>query len=130
MAEKDDPGGHDNVPSVPRPRAIAMPELQVLSGSLQWKTIPIAGARFLIGRKDSCHLILKDGWVSREHTLIMEPKPGEFRVQDLDSENGTFLNGERIRDTAMRHGDVLRVGRTEMRFIQHAGTAAPRPPSP
>ena len=107
-----------------------MPELQVLSGSLQWKTIPIAGARFLIGRKDSCHLILKDGWVSREHTLIMEPKPGEFRVQDLDSENGTFLNGERIRDSAMRHGDVLRVGRTEMRFIQHAGTAAQRSPSP
>jgi Inner membrane component of T3SS, cytoplasmic domain len=102
-----------------------MPELQVLNGSLQWKTIPIAGARFLIGRKDSCHLILRDGWVSREHTLIMEPKPGEFRVQDLDSENGTFLNGERIRDTSMKHGDVLRVGRTEMRFMQHTG----RPPS-
>jgi hypothetical protein len=102
-----------------------MPELQVLNGSLQWKTIPVAGARFLIGRKDSCHLILRDGWVSREHTLIMEPKPGEFRVQDLDSENGTFLNGERIRDTAMKHGDLLRVGRTEMRFIQHAGMPVP-----
>jgi hypothetical protein len=103
-----------------------MPELQVLNGSLQWKTIPVAGARFVIGRKDSCHLILRDGWVSREHTLIMEPAPGEFRVQDLDSENGTFLNGERVRDTAMKHGDVLRVGRTEMRFI-HGGTPPPLP---
>jgi hypothetical protein len=97
-----------------------MPELQVLNGSLQWKTIPVSGERFLIGRKENCHLVLNDGWVSREHTLILEPKPGEFRVQDLDSENGTFLNGDRIRDTAMKHGDVLRVGRTEMRFMQHA----------
>jgi hypothetical protein len=105
----------------------AMPELQVLNGSLQWKTVPVSGARFLIGRKDTCHLVLKDGWVSREHTLIMEPRPGEFRVQDLDSENGTFLNGERIRDIAMKHGDVLRVGRTEMRFTQHPGSTPPDP---
>jgi hypothetical protein len=99
-----------------------MPELQVLSGSLRWKTIPVKGERFLIGRKDSCHLAIKDGWASREHTLIIEPKTGEFRVQDLDSENGTYLNGERIRDAVLKHGDVLRVGRTELRFVQHSSS--------
>ncbi len=102
-----------------------MPELQVLTGPLQWKTVRLEGSRFLIGRKDGCHLVLKDGWVSREHTVIIEPQPGEFHVQDLDSENGTYLNAERIRERVMKHGDILRVGRTEMRFVLRATAGDP-----
>ena len=45
----------------------AMPELQVLNGSLQWKTVPVGGDRFLIGRKDTCHLVLKDPRIPIEY---------------------------------------------------------------
>jgi pSer/pThr/pTyr-binding forkhead associated (FHA) protein len=94
-----------------------MPELQILNGDLQWKTVRMDGGRFVIGRKDQCHLVLKDGWVSREHTLVFEPRAGEYFVKDLGSENGTYLNGERIDEGRLKSGDVLRIGRTEMKFL-------------
>ncbi|HYC78789.1 MAG TPA: FHA domain-containing protein [Planctomycetota bacterium] len=104
-----------------------MPELQVLNGALRWKTVRLDGARFLIGRKDGCHLVLQDGWVSREHTLIVAPRPGVFVVKDLGSENGTYLNGDRVTEATLKNSDVLRVGRTEMRFLSHGEIGAPTP---
>jgi hypothetical protein len=104
-----------------------MPELQILNGALQWKTVRIASARFVIGRKDGCHLILQDGWVSREHTLIFESRPGDYVVKDLGSENGTFLNGEKVAEGRLRNGDLVRVGRTELKFLLHAAAAEPTP---
>ena len=97
-----------------------MAELQVLNGPLQWKTCKLSGPRFLVGRSDTCHLLLTDGWVSREHAVIIECAPGEFMVQDLDSENGIYVNGERVRDSKLTHSDVLRIGRTEMRLFNPA----------
>ena len=97
-----------------------MAELQVLNGPLQWKTCKLSGPRFLIGRSDTCHLLLTDGWVSREHAVIIESGPGEFMVQDLDSENGIYVNGERVKDSKLKHSDVLRIGRTEMRLFHPA----------
>lgn len=98
-----------------------MAELQVLNGPLQWKTYTVTGPRFLLGRKETCHLVLKDGWVSREHAVLIETAPGEFLVQDLGSENGISVNGEAVRDSKLKHGDILRVGRTEMRLFHPSG---------
>ncbi|HMS16245.1 MAG TPA: FHA domain-containing protein [Planctomycetota bacterium] len=106
-----------------------MAELQVLSGPFQSKLVTITGPRFLLGRRRGCHLVLDDGWVSREHTVIIEVAPGEFAVQDLDSENGIFLNGKKVSDAPLRHNDVLRVGRTEMRFVDPP-VDGPRPATP
>ena len=104
-----------------------MPELQILNGVLQWKTVRVASARFVIGRKDGCHLILQDGWVSREHTLIFESRPGEYVVKDLGSENGTFLNGARVDEGRLKNGDLVRIGRTELKFITHTAGSEPTP---
>lgn len=104
-----------------------MPELQILNGVLQWKTVRVASARFVIGRKDGCHLILQDGWVSREHTLIFESRPGEYVVKDLGSENGTYLNGARVDEGRLKNGDLVRIGRTELKFMSHAAGAEPTP---
>lgn len=98
-----------------------MAELQVLNGPLQWKTYKLSGPRFLLGRKETCHLVLKDGWVSREHAVLVEGGPGEFLVQDLGSENGISVNGKNVRDAKLKHGDILRVGRTEMRLFHPTG---------
>ena len=101
-----------------------MPELQIMNGPMRWRTITIEGPRFVIGRRDDCDLVLKDGWVSREHTLLVEVSPGRFVVQDLRSENGSFLNGRKITEAPLKDQDILRIGRTEMRFIQPDHTGA------
>lgn len=97
-----------------------MLELQVLNGPLQWQTIKVAGPRFLVGRRDGCHLVLKDGWISREHAVLIEKAPGEYVVHDLESENGIFVNNVRVTEAPLRHSDVLRIGRTEMRIFSAA----------
>jgi hypothetical protein len=101
-----------------------MAELQILNGPRQWQTVQVAGPRFIIGRREGCHLVLKDGWISREHAVIVESRPGEFIVRDLESENGIFIGGARVTEAPLHTGDILRVGRTEMRFLAGVGPGA------
>jgi DNA-binding NtrC family response regulator len=81
-----------------------------------------------IGREPEARpcLQLRHGRVSRRHARI---EPGEdgraFRVVDLESRNGTFLNGERVSAAELRDGDVLRIGSTLILF-QYLDAAACR----
>jgi pSer/pThr/pTyr-binding forkhead associated (FHA) protein len=69
----------------------------------------------LIGRSEECDVFLVDPSVSRTHAIV-EIVAGEPKVRDLGSTNGTFVNGARIESSALRSGDELRFGNTEMRF--------------
>jgi pSer/pThr/pTyr-binding forkhead associated (FHA) protein len=84
--------------------------LVVLQGEHQGREIPLPETIFLIGRDDQCHLRPHCPRVSRKHCAIAT-WAGKVRVRDLQSRNGTYLNGERIQgEAAVRHGDQLRVG--------------------
>lgn len=66
--------------------------------------------RFLIGRGESCDLRLKSRMVSREHAEILI-EDETVRVRDLDSRNGTAVNGMFFADEVpLEDGDVLLVG--------------------
>lgn len=67
-------------------------------------------ARCLVGRGSSCHLVLDDEDVSREQAVIFYHETG-WRIRDLSSTNGTFVQGDRIRDTvALELGAAIRFG--------------------
>jgi predicted component of type VI protein secretion system len=69
---------------------------------------------FLIGRTSDCQLSLDDALVSRRHALLTVEPEGVF-IEDLESRNGVFLNGQRIRRvTRVADGDVIRVGGQEL----------------
>jgi len=68
-----------------------------------------------IGRNDDNEIVLLDHGVSRAHASIATRENGAV-VTDLDSTNGTFVNGRRIATQALRDGDELRFGNTVMRF--------------
>lgn len=68
-----------------------------------------------IGRSDESDIVLNDPSVSRVHATI-EIAAGRATLRDLDSTNGTFLNGRRIRAEALRDGDELKLGNTRLRF--------------
>ena len=55
----------------------------------------------LIGRSIECDIILEGHTISRKHALISKNKNGTFKIKDLNSSNGTFINGNKIK------GDVL-----------------------
>jgi pSer/pThr/pTyr-binding forkhead associated (FHA) protein len=67
----------------------------------------------LVGRRRECHLRILSAEVSRRHCLL-NVRNGYVSVQDLDSINGTFVNGERVvGEQVMRPGDCLGIGSAE-----------------
>lgn len=78
----------------------------------------LGGDAVVIGRRTSSGLPLADAEVSRRHAQIDRDTTG-FSLHDLDSMNGTVVNGRRIaRPHMLRDGDVIEVGHTRLRFVQ------------
>ncbi len=67
-----------------------------------------------IGKAGQAHLRLGDENVSRQHCVIEVSDSGEIRVTDLESTNGTLVNGKKVTQAILRPGDELQVGDTRM----------------
>ncbi len=71
-----------------------------------------------IGRGPDNSLILSDGFVSSSHATITF-RDGGWWLSDLDSRNGTWLNGERIsREVQVRSGDLLAIGQVKLKLAK------------
>ena len=72
---------------------------------------PIDKASFLIGRAEFCDVCPKDRGVSRNHAELIY-HDGILKVFDLESTNGTFVNGKRVKESDLHVGDVLEISGT------------------
>src|SRR5438552_7433117 len=96
------------------------PALVFLSGELIAVPIPLERAEVILGRALEADVRVNDTEVSRQHARIIA-MPTESRVamqyvlNDLDSRNGTFLNGRRIKREILENGDKITVGSTILR---------------
>jgi EAL domain-containing protein (putative c-di-GMP-specific phosphodiesterase class I) len=70
---------------------------------------------FRIGRSAAAHYIIYSRQISKEHTEIY-PAGRDFRIRDLGSTNGTFINGQRVDDAGLVNGDIIHVAHKELRF--------------
>jgi pSer/pThr/pTyr-binding forkhead associated (FHA) protein len=82
-----------------------------------------------IGRRATADIVLDDSTVSRRHALVLE-REGAPVIADDRSLNGVFVNGQRVREARLRHGDEVRVGDRLMRYLEvtkasKAGLALP-----
>jgi len=80
------------------------------------RTIELGYEAVEIGRSSECTLALKDDLVSRRHTRIKRIFALYF-VNDLESANGTFVNGERVSMAQLNDGDQIRVGDSTLKFV-------------
>jgi len=67
-----------------------------------------------IGRSDENQICLIHAGISRKHAVI-KAIPGGFSIKDLGSQNGTFVNGQRVTEKALTDGDTIAVG--SVRFV-------------
>jgi pSer/pThr/pTyr-binding forkhead associated (FHA) protein len=72
-----------------------------------------AGAIKTIGRSTGAEFVVDAALVSRLHCQLTATAD-VLRVKDLDSTNGTFVNGKRVQTAELRDGDRLSVGRLEL----------------
>lgn len=74
--------------------------------------------KLLIGRGTDCDLILDGHTISRNHALIVKESIDTFKIKDLDSSNGTFVNGNRIKgDCKITIKDKIFIGRNQISLI-------------
>jgi serine phosphatase RsbU (regulator of sigma subunit) len=73
------------------------------------------GSSLVIGRGAHCGLVIDDVAASRQHLEIRTSDRG-FMCRDLDSKNGTRINGTRTTSCELKHGDSIRIGDTVLRF--------------
>ena len=72
-----------------------------------------------IGRDQSNNIVLKDSFVSRFHAHIYVQESGQVVIKDTGSSNGTFINGNKIFESTLNHGDILKCGRTIVDWEQY-----------
>ena len=91
---------------------------------------PNQGARFLLdadvttsGRHPDADIFLDDVTVSRRHTEFLRTEAG-FRVKDLGSLNGTYVNGERIDTAQLGDGAEVQVGKFRLTFYASRAAGA------
>ncbi len=88
--------------------------LRIVKGVSDFAVYPVDGSA-RIGRGLECDVTLNDPSVSRAHAVV-DTDGAEPTVRDLDSTNGTFVNGARVQASRLRDGDELRFGNTQMTF--------------
>ncbi len=90
--------------------------LLVLSGELRGREFDVTQDVIRLGKSWQCNVVLTDESVSRVHAEVRH-EGDAYRVVDQGSTNGTFIGGARITDGFLRPGDVLALGRVQLRFM-------------
>ena len=92
--------------------------LEQIRGPGAPRVLEMNGPELLLGRSPECQLQVTSPMLSRQH-LRFRKLPGGYKLQDLDSANGVFLNGLRVHGAMLRQGDVVQLG--DVVLVYHEG---------
>ena len=93
------------------------PRLVAMSGPMEGTVHTITDDPLSLGRDPANQVMIGDSAVSRKHCAISQVTQGIYEISDLDSHNGTFVNGIQISRTPIQHGDRIRIGTSEFVFL-------------
>ncbi len=95
---------------------IIHPRLVAVDGQWKGTLFPLDEPEVQFGRDSSNQILLTDPSVSRAH-CVMEATPAGYRLKDLESRNGTFVNGIPIRAHELQNGDRVEIGRSAFIYL-------------
>lgn len=106
-----------------------MAMLVLIHEGLTLKRISLEKPSTLIGRSPEADIYISDNLASQNHAKI-ESKPAagqtdavDFYLEDLDSTNHTYINGETVTLKKLVHEDVIRIGKHTFKFIDESESA-------
>ena len=82
-----------------------------------FKIVRLDKPKTIIGRAPSCDIVLSDVFTSRIHAEIIISGESAM-IKDLDSQNGTFINDERKKEHKLKNGDMIRIGKNILKFLE------------
>ena len=114
----DAPGAADDVQvdldEIPRGNAI----LVVRDGEASGQHFVLAEGTTTVGRHPDSNIVLDDITVSRRHVEVVASKSC-YRIKDMGSLNGTYVNQRRVDEGELRQGDELQVGKFRLVFLEN-----------
>ncbi len=119
----EDDGNLDNpsaaVPSRRRPTITSEGIATVTVGDLA-HDVALRGDQVVVGRLSDCQICLADTNVSRRHAAFISIDDG-WAIEDLESTNGTRLNGQPVTRARLRDGDIIEIGLTQLAYHEPRG---------
>jgi Nif-specific regulatory protein len=104
------------------------PKLVAVDGPLRGHVFEVDDGPWGLGRGNANRIFVDDPSLSRLHCTL-EWRGGELWLKDLDSHNGTFLNGAPVREHVVQDGDEIQAGRSVFRVLGREGAAGVESPS-
>jgi polysaccharide biosynthesis/export protein len=101
----------------------ALAYVVLLSGQLANRVFAMRRSSVLIGRGDDADIQVQDGSVSAHHARIIRQGQG-FELIDLDSTNGSFVRGQRVKRESLRNADRVTLGNIDLIFLLDRPTTA------
>src|ERR1700741_3906624 len=95
---------------------IIHPRLVAVDGQWKGTLFPLDEPEVQFGRDSSNQILLTDPSVSRAH-CVMEATPAGYRLRDLQSRNGTFVNGIPVGTHELQNGDRVEIGRSAFIYL-------------
>ncbi len=110
----------------PQPTEAASPvelglEPESFSLKMNGRSYAIEGAKAVLGRSKDCDVQVEDANVSRRHAELRR-EGSTWWLVDLDSTNGTELNGKRVQKAKLSEGDTITLGATDLVFGKAGGS--------
>ena len=100
-----------------------MPSVYVIQGEDKGQTFELPAEDCTLGRGSGA-VRLTDTTVSRNHAKLI-CQGSQYYLEDLGSSNGTAINGNKVKESVVRAGDRLRLGRLRVQVEGPGGAAAP-----
>jgi len=104
-----------------------MPRLVAQSPEFQGKSFDLAGSEITVGRVADNKIQVEHASISGHHA-VLKLDSLDYVIKDLDSTNGTRINGERVTQQKLRRNDILRLGNIELLYdSEHQPPGQPMP---
>lgn len=104
-----------------------MASLVFLAGPIAGRRYKLGDGEYVIGRRSDCQIFVPDMRVSRQHARLWRENEG-WSLEDLGSNNGTFINGLRLQARAqLRHDDEITIANNKIRVDAQDHPSEPRP---
>lgn len=98
--------------------------LKFISGKYQGGEFPLkVDKQIVIGRSSELDMVLVEDMVSRKHAKISF-SDGKITIEDLGSTNGTFVNGEKVKQARLKEGDRILIGTSILKLVHQGAEAA------
>jgi general secretion pathway protein E len=88
----------------------------IVKDSKGTRTVPVAGSSLTIGRNLTNLVMIEEPLASRFHCVIEKTRDG-YQIRDLESRNGTMLNGQPVKTSRIGSGDVVTIGGSELKLV-------------